>query len=250
MPDKPQQLSRADGHTLAYLHHPGETPGLLFLSGFNSNMEGDKALALEQWCLERGRQFTRFDYFGHGQSSGEFSDGTIGRWREDAQAILDGVTEGPQLLVGSSMGGWIMLLLALDRPERVSGLVGLAAAPDFTRRLYESGLKPEHKSKLAADGFCAIPCDYDDGEPYVISAQLLQEGEQHLVFNQPIAIECPVRLLQGQCDTDVPWLVALDLAASITGGDVEVTLIKHGDHRLSGQADIRRLFHTVEELLK
>ncbi|MFT6286505.1 MAG: pimeloyl-ACP methyl ester carboxylesterase [Halieaceae bacterium] len=249
MPEKYQLLNRPDGHTLAYVHRAGAGPGILFFSGFNSTMEGDKALALERWCLQRGQQFTRFDYFGHGQSSGEFAEGRIGRWRDDALAIFDQVTQGPQLLVGSSMGGWIMLLLALVCPERIVGLIGLAAAPDFTQRLRDSGLRPEDRKQLESSGFCQIPCDYDDGEPYVISAGLFEEGEQHLLLNTSIAIECPVRLIQGQSDTDVPWQTALQLAECIRSDDVEVILVKSGDHRLSGPADISRLEHTVTRLL-
>ena len=249
MPDKPQILDLPGGQSLAYVHHAGRVPGIQFFSGFNSTMEGDKALALEHWCLQQGRQFTRFDYFGHGQSSGDFSEGRVGRWRDDALAIFDQVTQGPQLLVGSSMGGWIMLLLALARPERVIGLVGLAAAPDFTQRLRDSGLGPEDRKQLESSGYCQIPCDYDDGEPYVISAGLLDEGEQHLLLNSSIAIACPVRLIQGQRDTDVPWQTALQLAECIRSDDVEVILVKNGDHRLSGPEDISRLEQTVAKLL-
>ncbi len=249
MPDTPEYLQLPDGQALAYVHHPGNEPGVMFLSGFNSNMEGDKAMALERWCLHRGQQFTRFDYFGHGKSSGKFPEGTIGRWGDDALAILDAVTEGPQLLVGSSMGGWLMLLLAQQRAERIVGLLGLAAAPDFTQRLRDSGLRPGDREQLETQGYCEMPCDYDDGEPYVISAGLLQEAEQHLLLGKPLAIDCPVRLIQGQMDSDVPWEVAMQLLSNIRGSDTEVILVKEGNHRLSGAADIRRMTDIVAQML-
>ncbi|TGD71925.1 alpha/beta hydrolase [Mangrovimicrobium sediminis] len=242
-------LQRDDGESIAYDHLPGTGPGIVFLSGFNSNMQGDKALALAQWCAEQGRQFTRFDYFGHGASSGDFAAGTIGRWIDDAVAVFDAVTTGPQLLVGSSMGGWIMLHLALARPQRVSALVGIAAAPDFTATLREGRLGPEQMLQLELSGACDIPNCYDDGEPYTISRELLDEGETHrLLTREHIAIDVPVRLLHGQCDPDVPWERSLLLAEKLRGEDVEVTLVKDGDHRLSRPQDLARLLRTVDTL--
>ena len=205
-------LQRSDGETVAYEHVPGSEPGIMFLSGFNSNMQGDKALFLDAWCRERNRQYTRLDYQGHGQSSGAFEEGTIGRWIEDALAVLDEVTTGPQLLVGSSMGGWVMLQMALARPERVIGLVGIAPAPDFTRALADGGLSPEQMLQLELGGFCDIENCYDDGEPYRISRELLEEGDRHCLLEaDSIAIKLPVRLLHGQCDEDVPWERARDV---------------------------------------
>ena len=245
------ELVRSDGHTLAYSHHPGSGPGILFLSGFNSNMQGDKALALDAWCQETGRQYTRFDYLGHGQSSGEFEEGTIGRWIDDALAILDEGTSGPQLLVGSSMGGWIMLHLALARPERLTALVGIAPAPDFTEALANGHLSPEQMLQLELSGSCAIDNCYDDGEPYHIAKELLEEGRQHcLLEKETVPIDLPVRLLHGQCDDDVPWERSLRLAEKLASQDVEIQLIKDGDHRLSRPVDLTRLIRTLSTLLE
>ncbi len=244
-------LQRADGETIAYQHTAGTTPGILFFPGFNSNMHGEKAQALAAWCEAQGRQFTRFDYFGHGESSGKFEDGTIGRWIDDALAVLDELTEGPQLLVGSSMGGWIMLRVALARPERACGLIGLAAAPDFTETMRGGRLSPEQMLQMELSGACDIENCYDDGEPYTITRRLLEEGADHCVLNtQGIAIDCPVRLLHGQCDPDVPWERSLLLAEKLASTDVEVTLAKDGDHRLSRPQDLARLLRTADTLLQ
>lgn len=244
------KLQREDGEQLAFEHVEGTQPGIIFLSGFNSNMNGDKALFLDNWCRETGRQFTRFDYLGHGDSSGRFEDGTIGRWRDDAVAILDEVTSGPQLLVGSSMGGWIMLLLALARRHRLVGLVGIAPAPDFTEALKSQGLSPEQLLQLELSGYCSIDNCYDDGEPYRISAQLLEEGRAHCLLEQEaIDIPLPVRILHGQRDPDVPWERSLLLAEKLSSDDVELQLVKDGDHRLSRPRDLARLQATIEDLL-
>lgn len=242
-------LSLPDGSSLAYRHLDGCEPGILFCSGFNSNMQGTKALALEQWARDQGRQFTRFDYYGHGESSGSVEQGCIGRWRDDTLAVLDRVTSGRQLLVGSSMGGWLMLLVAQARPARVCGLVGLAAAPDFTDRL-AANLSETQRAQLDRDGYVDLPNCYDDGEPYRIGRHLLEEGAGHRLLAGEIPIDLPVRLIQGQCDEDVPWQLALQLADSLRGTDVEVQLIKAGDHRLSEPQDLRRLITTVQQLLE
>jgi pimeloyl-ACP methyl ester carboxylesterase len=241
-------LHQPDGAAIAYRHLPGVTPGILFCPGFHSNMQGVKALALEQWCLEQGRQFTRFDYFGHGESSGDAREGCIGRWRDDTLAILDHVTSGPQLVVGSSMGGWLMLLAALARPARMHALVGLAAAPDFTARL-RACLTPDQQRQLDDSGYADLPNCYDDGEPYRIGRALLDEGDSHLLLSAEIPVTVPVRLIQGQRDEDVPWRLALTLAEKIHSLDVEVHLVKRGDHRLSTAADLHRLRATVAQLL-
>jgi pimeloyl-ACP methyl ester carboxylesterase len=246
--DRTEFLSRPDGSRIAYRHLPGVTPGILFCPGFNSNMQGIKALALEQWCREQGRQFTRFDYSGHGESSGKVEHGCVGQWRDDTLAILDQVTSGPQLVVGSSMGGWIMLLVALERPARVRALLGLAAAPDFTDRL-RARLTVAQQRQLSDSGHADLPNCYDDGEPYRIGRQLLEEGNAHLVLGGEISIDVPVRLIQGQRDEDVPWQLALALAENIRSPDVEVQLVKDGDHRLSEPADLQRLRVTADQLL-
>ncbi len=214
-----------------------------------SDMTGTKALALEEHCRKRGLDFVRFDYQGHGQSSGKFADGTIGRWAEDAVAVLDQVTEGPQILVGSSMGGWIMLLTALARIERITGLVGIAAAPDFTEDLMWAEFSPEIRAEIENKGRYEQPTDYGD-EPYTITRDLIEEGRKNLLLRAPIPIRCPVRLLQGMRDEDVPWKTALRLTDALESEDVEVTLVKKGDHRLSEPEDLARLMQTLDELLE
>lgn len=243
-----EYLRLEDGSSLAYRHTPGHTPGILFCAGFNSNMQGTKALALEHWCQQQGVQYTRFDYQGHGESSGKLADGCIGRWRDDTLAILDRVTSGPQLIVGSSMGGWIMLLVALLRPERLIGLLGLAAAPDFTERLRHR-LTPAQQHQLAANGYADLPNCYDDGEPYRISQHLLDEGSAHLLLQKEIPIDLPVSLIQGQLDEDVPWQLALTLAEKISSDEVSIQILKKGDHRLSEPADLQCLRATAAQLL-
>lgn len=236
-----------DGHAIAYEAVPGRAPGVIFLPGFKSDMTGTKATALREWCVQRGRAFTRFDYSGHGQSDGKFEEGTIGGWAADAIAVLDQVTEGPQILVGSSMGGWMALLVAKARPERIAGLVGIAAAPDFTEDLMWAGYGEDVREILRRDGVYLEPSDY--GEPYTITMRLIDEGRKHLVLRTPLPLPFPVRLIQGMRDPDVPWNTALRLAEHIDGDDVEVTLVKAGDHRLSEPADVARLGAVLEGLL-
>ena len=243
----PRRLERPDGHHIAYHDVPGSAPGVLFLGGFMSDMTGTKALALDAFCRRRGQAFTRFDYLGHGASSGRFEDGTIGRWRDDAVAVLDHMAPGPRILVGSSMGGWIMLLAALARPERVRAMVGLAAAPDFTEDLLWSAFDEATRERLMREGVVTVPSDYDDGD-YPITRALIEDGRRHLVMRGPIPLTCPTRLIQGMRDADVPWRTALDLAAALESADVETTLVKNGDHRLSEAADLDCLFATIDAL--
>lgn len=242
-------LTLGDGSRIAYSHRQGKSPGILFCAGFNSNMQGEKALALEAWCRDTGRQFTRFDYSGHGESSGRFEEGTIGRWRDDTLAVLDQVCEGPQIVVGSSMGGWIMLLVAQARPGRICALTGIAAAPDFTEALWSDGLSATQLQSLDDSGVCEIENCYDDGEPYRISRRLLEEGREHLLLQRDIAVQVPVRLLHGQQDEDVPWQHALTIAQRLASVDVEVHLVKSGEHRLSSPADLELLIRTLDSLL-
>ena len=246
----PAVLTREDGSMIAYRHTAGKSPGVMFLTGFKSDMQGGKATALEEYCVHNGRAFTRFDYYGHGESSGVFEDGTIGRWADDAIAVLDQVDEGPQVLVGSSMGGWIMLLAALGRPERIAGLVGIAAAPDFTSDLIPQALTPDQLKDLDQQGYCDIPNCYDDQEPYRIRKSLLDEGDQHLLLTGKIALDIPVRLIHGIEDQDVPWQTALKLMECLESADVEVQFIKGGDHRLSEPHDLDRLKRTVDAMLE
>lgn len=239
--------------TIAYHHTPaGDAgrgrPGVLFLGGFMSDMTGTKATALEAWAVARGLAFTRFDYQGHGASSGRFADGTIGLWAEDALAVLDQVTSGPQILVGSSMGGWTMLLTALRRPGRVAGLVGLAPAPDFTEDLMWDLFEEDVRREILEAGVWNRPSDYGP-EPQPITRALIEDGRNHLLLRGPIAFSGPVRLLHGQRDPDVPWQVSLTLAGALASDDVRVTLVKDGDHRLSRPQDIALLCRTVGDLV-
>ena len=244
--DNPQFLHRPAAPSIAYHHTAGKTPGVIFCSGFMSDMTGTKAMALEAACRDSGRQYTRFDYSGHGQSGGAFTDGTIGQWAGDAQDILDEVTEGPQIVVGSSMGGWIMLLLARARPGRMAGLVGIAPAPDFVLRMWD-GFSDDIKEALRRDGVYKRPSEYSD-EPYAITMNLIEDGRQHLVLQEPLKLDCPVRILHGMRDPDVPWRDSLELVERLQCEDVVLTYVKSGDHRLSEPDDIARLVATVEEL--
>ena len=245
-------LTREHGETTAYCIDSGDSsPGVLFLPGFRSDMQGNKAQALSAHCRERGktggRTCTRFDYFGHGRSSGDFRDGTIGRWRDDALAVLDQVTRGPQILVGSSMGCWIAFLVALARPERVAGLVGIAGAPDFTEDLVWDRLTEEQRRQLKEQGELVYDSAYEDN-PVPFTHRLIEEGRRHLILRAPIDLSCPVRLLHGMADPDVPYQTSLRLAARLTKTDVTVELIEDGDHRLSRDSDLARMLSIVDEL--
>jgi pimeloyl-ACP methyl ester carboxylesterase len=212
-----------------------------------SDMEGSKALALDDYCQREGRACLRFDYSGHGQSGGKFTDGTIGRWLDDALAMFDEFTEGPQIVVGSSMGGWLALLLAVKRPERVSGLVLVAPAPDFTEKLMWANFSAAEKATLARDGVLYQPSEYGK-EPCAITRDLIEEGKLHNLLDGPIGITCPVRLLHGMKDVDVPWQWSLKIVERLASTDVVTTLVKAGDHRLSTPADLVRLCSLVDEL--
>ena len=241
-------LARDDGAKIAYRRRPGRSPGVVFLGGFMSDMTGTKAEALDRFCAARGQAYLRFDYFGHGASSGAFRDATVGRWRADALAVLDALTEGPQVLVGSSLGGWIMLLAALARPARVKALVGIAAAPDATEDLMWAELSEAQRAVLLRDGSIRLPSAYNP-EGYVYTRALIEEGSQHLVMRAPIPLACPVRLLHGMRDADVPWRTSLALEEKLESRDVAVTLVKDGDHRLSTGDNLALLMRTLEPLL-
>ncbi|WP_108483231.1 alpha/beta hydrolase [Oceaniglobus ichthyenteri] len=235
------------GRRIAYHHSTGAEPGVVFLGGFKSDMQGTKAVHLEAWAKARGRAFLRFDYSGHGESSGAFSDGCIGDWAEDAMAAISGLTEGPQVLVGSSMGGWISCLVARAMPERVAGFVGIAAAPDFTEDSMWAGFDDGQKAALNEAGQVALPSDY--GDPYIITRRLIEDGRNQLVLRDPLSISGPVRLLQGTADADVKLSVALRLLDHIRGGDVRLTLVKGADHRFSTPECLRLIEGAVEEVL-
>lgn len=235
----------------------GQAPGVFWLGGFKSDMQGTKAVALDDWAAKTGRACLRFDYSGHGESGGAFTDGTIGSWLEDAVAVFESFAQGPQVVVGSSMGGWMALLLARELRRRaatgvkpqgsLAGMVLVAPAPDFTEALMWKKLSADQKRQIETKGFWERPSDYSD-EPYVITRALIEDGRKHLVLGGLIETGCPVRILQGVQDTDVPWQHAMELSSRLARDDVVMTLVKDGDHRLSRPEDIERLIAAVSEL--
>lgn len=233
---------------IAYHQTAGKGPGIVFLGGFKSDMEGTKAIHLQDWARSTGRSFLRFDYTGHGQSSGDFTDGCIGEWARDAMAAITQLTEGPQVLVGSSMGGWISLLVALEMPEKVHGLVTIAAAPDFTEDSMWAGFSDAQKSEMAENGRVELPSDYADS-PYVITQKLITDGRERLVLRAPLPLPFPVRFLQGTDDTDVDMSVALRLLDHAKGDDIRLTMVKGADHRFSTDACLRMIIEAVEQVL-
>ena len=237
-----------DTASLAWRRISGHGPTVVWLGGFASDMAGTKAQAIADWAKGAGRDFLRFDYFGHGQSSGDFRQGTITRWRQDALAVLDDLTSGPLVLVGSSMGGWISCLAALSRRERVAAMVLAAPAADFTEKLIRPGLSKEARQAIADDGEWLRPSAY--GEPYPITRDLLEDGERWSILDAEIPLTCPVRILHGAADPDVPWRLGLDLALALEGPDVTFTLVRDGDHRLSRDQDLTRLIVLVDEAWK
>jgi pimeloyl-ACP methyl ester carboxylesterase len=230
----------------------GHAPGLFWLGGFNSDMKGTKALALDAWAAEHGRACVRFDYSGHGESGGKFADGTIGRWLEESLAVFERFCAGPQVVVGSSMGGWIGLLLAREiakraGPASLAGLVLIAPAPDFTEELMWKGFSPEIQAEIESKGVWLRPSQYGDGTPYPITRELIEDGRKHLLLGSSIEVGCPVRILQGAKDGDVPWQHAFALVHRLPADDVVLTLIQDGDHRLSRLQDIARIIAAVAE---
>ncbi len=237
---------------IAVRERPGGKPGLFWLGGFKSDMQGTKAVALDRWAAENGRACTRFDYSGHGESGGDFTQGTIGRWLEDSLAVF-GITEGSQVLVGSSMGGWLALLLLRELKKRaapvpVAGLVLIAPAVDFTEELMWKKFPPKVKHEIETAGSWQRPSQYD-GEGYPITRELIEEGRNHLLLGGLVETGCPVRILQGVQDPDVPWQHAVDLSSRLAQDDVVLTMVKDGDHRLSRPEDIERLIAAVAEFL-
>jgi pimeloyl-ACP methyl ester carboxylesterase len=232
----------------------GSAPGLVWLGGFNSDMLGTKALALDAWAAEQGRACVRFDYSGHGESGGAFIDGTIGRWLEESTAVFRQFCRGPQVVIGSSMGGWMALLLAREMARSgaghasLAGLVLIAPAPDFTEALMWKGFSPEVKKEIETKGVWLRPSQYGDGAPYPITRALIEEGRNHLLLGSAIEVGCPVRILQGAQDPDVPWQHAFALAHRLPADDVVLTMIQDGDHRLSRPQDIARIIAAVAEI--
>ena len=246
---KPQRLKCLDGSEIAYHKTEGSQPGVIFLGGFRSDMTGSKAMALEEYCKEQGQQFIRFDYFGHGESSGAFVEGTIGRWADNAINVLDALAgDEPQILVGSSMGGWLMLLTALKRPQKVAGLIGIAAAPDFTELLMWDKFTEEQQNELREKGIIEIPNCYDDA-PYPITLNLIAESGEHLVLDGEIPINCPVFLIHGMKDEDVPWEFAMTLNEKITSKDVRTLLVDDGDHRMSSEKHLKTLRKQLDRMV-
>jgi pimeloyl-ACP methyl ester carboxylesterase len=244
----PDRFDSPGGRRLAYARTPGTGPGVMFLGGFRSDMTGTKAMFLEDWARARERAFLRFDYGGHGASSGDFEAGSIGAWAADAAAALDALTEGPQILVGSSMGGWIALLLALRRPGRIAGIVGVAAAPDFTEDSMWAGMDAAQRARLLAEGRLETPSEYSP-EPYVITRRLIEDGRDQLVLRAPLKLACPLRLLHGTADADVDVSVALRLLAHAEAPDLRLTLVKGADHRFSAAANLALIAATIEDLV-
>ena len=238
-------LDRGDGTQLAYRRRRGRGPTLVFLPGYMSDMDGAKAQALDAWAAAEGRAMLRFDYAGCGLSGGRFDEQTLHGWRDDALAMIDRVAEGSVVLAGSSMGGWLMLLAALARPERVAGLVGIAAAPDFTGW----GFTDEQKLTILREGRLVEHSPYGE-DPYVTTRAFWESGEALRLIHGPIAIDCPVRLIHGRADADVPWAWALEIIEQIRSADVQLTLVKDGDHRLSRESDLLLIIATVKMLME
>ena len=244
---EPEFFTTPQGRRIAYHQIAGDGPGVVFLGGFKSDMEGTKAVHLEAWARTQGRAFLRFDYSGHGQSSGAFTDGSIGEWAEDAMAALAALTGGPQILVGSSMGGWISLMIARAMPERIAGLVTIAAAPDFTEDSMWAGFDAAQRAELIQTGHVSLPSDY--GEPYIITRKLIENGRDCLVLRTSLQLSFPVRFLQGTADTDVDKSVALRLLEHATGPDIRLILVAGADHRFSDPDCLTLITDAVAEVI-
>lgn len=247
---EPRKLKRDSKNFIAYNRFNQKNkslPEVLFLGGFKSDMTGTKATYLQNLCQSRGQTFTRFDYFGHGASSGEFTQGTIGGWLADVLAMIDQVTEGPLVLVGSSMGGWLMVLAALARPERIHGLVGIAAAPDFTEELIWASLTNSQRLSFLSQGIVQTPSQYEN-QGFPITLQLVEEGRNHLVLSKNLPIQCPVHLIHGDADRDVPSALSQRLLKNIDSPQATLTLVKEGDHRLNTPLALGRLASLLNEV--
>jgi pimeloyl-ACP methyl ester carboxylesterase len=247
------EVGRAsDARRIAVRARAGGSPGLFWLGGFKSDMQGTKALALDAWAAEKNRALVRFDYSGHGESGGNFIDGTVGRWLEESVTVFEQFCIGAQVVIGSSMGGWMALLLARELTRRqftranLAGLVLIAPAPDFTEELMWKGFSPEIRREIETKGVWLRPSEY--GEPYPITRNLIEEGRNHLILGKAIEVGCPVRILQGARDPDVPWRHAFALAHRLPADDVVLTVIQDGDHRLSRPQDIARIIAAVAEI--
>ncbi|MEC3862142.1 alpha/beta hydrolase [Mesobacterium sp. TK19101] len=242
---QPAFLDSPQGRRLAYVATPGTGPTVVFLSGYKSDMDGTKAVHLEAWARSRGRAFLRFDYSGHGRSGGRFEAGCIGDWADDAQAVLEALTDGPVILVGSSMGGWIASMMT-QRLGRVAGFVGIASAPDFTEDGFWASFDESQRATLLNDGQVALPSDY--GDPYIVTRRLIEDGRSHLVLRSPLPMPFPVRLLQGSADTAVSTDTLLRLFDHIDSPDLQMTLVKGVDHRFSDPASLALIEAAIDQV--
>ena len=243
-----QTLETRQGGYTAYRQRLGRSPTIVFLSGYKSYMGGTKADFLDSYCAQQGYAYLRFDYYGHGRSSGEFVDGTIGRWYEDALEVVTKLTDDKVVLVGSSMGGWIMSLLARAIPERIAGMVGIASAPDFTERLMWPRFTKQQRAKLESGDILFVPSAYDD-QPYPVTMRFIEEAREHLVLDGQIELDCPVHLLHGMNDSDVPWETSVALANALLTDKVTVSLFKASEHRLSSDAELEKIAQAVKDIL-
>lgn len=246
---EPRYLETLSGRRIAYHKSEGSGPGIVFLGGFRSDMEGTKAVFLENWAKSKGRAFLRFDYSGHGQSSEEFADGCIGDWAEDAYQALLNLTSAPQILVGSSMGGWISLLIARRLPERLAGFVGIAAAPDFTEDGFWADFDAAQRETLMTEGQVALPSDYEEGD-YIITRRLIEEGRDNLVLRDPLKLPFPVRLLQGTEDEAVATATAIRLLEHIDAHDMRLTLVKGAKHSFSEPHCLELITQNIDDISK
>ena len=245
---EPDYFVTPQGRKIAYHQTIGEGIGIVFLGGFKSDMEGTKAVFLEDWAIKNNRPFIRFDYSGHGASSEKFESGCIGDWKEDALELIKAITTQPQILIGSSMGGWIALLLCKEISEKVCGMIGIAAAPDFTEDSMWASFSNTEKDALSKNGYIELPSEYDD--PYLITKKLIEEGRDQLVLKSPLELSFPCRLLQGTADVDVDISVALKLINHLSGSDIRLTLVKDADHRFSNQDNLRLICKTIHSVTK
>ncbi|XP_007249042.2 abhydrolase domain containing 10, depalmitoylase b [Astyanax mexicanus] len=243
-----QYASRPNLPKLAYQRVKGKSPGVVFLPGYGLNMSGQKAEALQDFCKSLGHSYLRFDYTGHGASEGTFSEGTIGTWKKDVLFILDEVAEGPQILVGSGMGGWLMLLAAIARPEKTKALVGISTAADHFVTAFKS-LPLEARKEFEDSGMWTIPTKSNDEGIYTVSMDFLKEAENHCILQSPIPITCPVRLIHGLKDEDVPWHISMQVAERVLSTDVDIILRRHGQHRMAEKDDIKLMVYTIDDLI-